>query len=416
MCIYLKRLIKNNSVILENISYLFILQILNLLLPFLTYPYLMKILGTALFGKVVFAQSIISFFTIVINFGFNISATKNVSLNKDNKVVLSEIISSVFIIKFFLWLFMFTLLVALIYFVPFFSQNKLLFILVFGASFNELFFTQWYFQAIEKMKYITYINFGTRIIYVIFILSFINSPDEYLLWPLINMICFLLAGIYCLYFIFKKKLILFRFQRINTLSYYAKDSMSFFLSSGFVLIKEQTNSILIGAFLGYNEVAYYDFVNKVVNLLKQPFLIIRDAFFPSLVQQSNFRKLNKISSICLVISIIMYFSLLLFSDRLAYLVGKEKLLPSVYLFKYMGVNITLTVLSVFSGMILIIKEKMKLFRNSIIISTILYLLFLTSLYFFDLIDLNSLVIAYVLSLFIEVLIRFWYPFNNKFFS
>lgn len=408
---YLVRIINNNSVVLKNMTYLSLMQILNILMPIITYPYLIRVIGTSLYGKIMFAQAIISYFTVLINFGFNIAATKNIALNiKDNDII-SEIVSSVYLIKLFFWICSLCILCTLIYSIPLLSNNKLLYFLVFGMSFNELLFSQWFFQGTEKMKFITFINFGTKLFYFCVILLFIKNQTDYLLLPIINGISAFLGGLACLYIIFVIEKVEFKLQSLNKLFYYLKDSFLFFMSSGFVLIKEQTNSIIIGLYLGFQEVAYYDFVKRIVEILKQPFLIIRDAIFPNLLQNKSILKLRKVGILCLILSVLIYFCLITFSEPLTYLVGKEALVPAIFLFDIMGINIILTVLSIFLGMVLIISNRKKGFTNSLIVSTLIYLLVVLTFIFFDYVSLKVLVYIYGISLLIEVLIRFYYSYK-----
>ncbi|HII3453821.1 TPA: oligosaccharide flippase family protein, partial [Enterobacter hormaechei subsp. steigerwaltii] len=72
-----KTFISSNKRIFESISYLSVIQILTMLLPFLTYPYLIKIFGLALYGQIMLSQAVVSYVAIFVNFGFNISAAKS---------------------------------------------------------------------------------------------------------------------------------------------------------------------------------------------------------------------------------------------------------------------------------------------------------------------------------------------------
>ena len=71
----------NNKKIIENFSYLSLLKFFSLLFPLITYPYLLRILGFEIYGGIIFAQSITMFIGIVINFGFNITGTKDIACN-----------------------------------------------------------------------------------------------------------------------------------------------------------------------------------------------------------------------------------------------------------------------------------------------------------------------------------------------
>ena len=79
-----------NKNIVKNFSYLAVLQVFNLAIPLVTLPYLITVLGRENYGLIVFSQTLVSYFLILINFGFNIIATKEVSLHRDDEKKLSK--------------------------------------------------------------------------------------------------------------------------------------------------------------------------------------------------------------------------------------------------------------------------------------------------------------------------------------
>ena len=68
----------NAKQLLANFSYLSIIEIIGLLLPLVSYPYLIRTVGANNYGIVVFAQAIVAYIIIIVNFGFNVSATRRV--------------------------------------------------------------------------------------------------------------------------------------------------------------------------------------------------------------------------------------------------------------------------------------------------------------------------------------------------
>ena len=56
--------LKQHKKLIENFSYLSVLQILSLITPLITYPYLVKTLGEVMYGTVVFAQAVVTYFNI----------------------------------------------------------------------------------------------------------------------------------------------------------------------------------------------------------------------------------------------------------------------------------------------------------------------------------------------------------------
>mgnify|MGYP001045861096 FL=1 len=128
------------KVIVHNTTYLSVLEILKMVMPFVALPYLISTVGADKYGLVVFAQAIISYFIIFVNFGLDVSAVKNVSVNRSDKEKLSEVVSSVLIIKTILFILSFFALGFLLLCVRQFRDNCVLFLLSFYLAFQKFCF------------------------------------------------------------------------------------------------------------------------------------------------------------------------------------------------------------------------------------------------------------------------------------
>jgi len=106
---------RNKKRLFENFFSLSVLQGANYVLALVTLPYLVRVLGAEKFGLVMFAQAFIWHFIAVTDFGFNLSATRAVSLARDNAHQLSKIYSSVMLIKLGLTLLCFAIMSAIIF-------------------------------------------------------------------------------------------------------------------------------------------------------------------------------------------------------------------------------------------------------------------------------------------------------------
>ena len=100
-----------------------ILQVFNYILPLVIVPFLFRILGPEKYGLIAFSQAFIQYFVIVTDYGFNLSATRDVSINRKDPVKVSEIFSSVMAVKLISTMGCLGILILLVQLVPFLQET-----------------------------------------------------------------------------------------------------------------------------------------------------------------------------------------------------------------------------------------------------------------------------------------------------
>lgn len=305
----IKDISKRYKGIIANLSWLSLIQVFNMLLPLITYPYLVKVLGVSVYGEIILAQTVSVYFSMLINFGLNISSTKDISIHRNDKNKLSEISSSVFIIKTVTWIISLLVLLILIYSIPYFNSHIWLYLLSFTFCFNELLFPQWFFQGIEKMGYITLINLITRALLLTFIFLFVNNEDDYLLVPFFNGVGAILGGLIGIYILIKREGVKLMLPTKEFLINTVKSSFMLFLSNFIVAIKDRCNVLFIGMFLGMHEVAVYDLATKIMSLFNIPVGIISNAIYPKISKDKDIvfvKKIIKVTTCGMLIVVICF--------------------------------------------------------------------------------------------------------------
>lgn len=364
-----------HKILIQNFSYLSALQIFIMIIPLITYPYLIRVLGKETYGLVIFAQAVIGYLQILVGFGFNISATKEVSIHQNNKEKLSEIVSSVIIIKIALLIIGLIILSLLLIFIEKAHNYKALFYLSLWVCLDDILSPFWYFQGIERMKYITYISLINRLFFLSLIFIFIQTPDDYLFVPAINGAGAIITGIIALYVIFKVHKIKFIKPPYNILKTYFKESIPIFVSHVSIKLYVSTNKVILGAFLGMSEVAYYDLGEKIISLLKIPQGLINQTIFPKINKDRDINFVKKLFTTSIGINILLFIIVLLFSKYIVIILGGQQMISAIWVINILGLSVPIIAMSnIFGIQLLIPFGYSKKFSQVIIISGLIYLI------------------------------------------
>ena len=305
--------------LLSNFFSLSILQTFTYILPLLILPYLVRVLGVEKFGLVMFAQSFIMFFNILVDYGFNLSATREVSINRENKEKLTEIFSSVMIIKLFLIIISFIVLSIIVFSLEKFSNHWDLYLLTFLMIIGQALFPVWYFQGLEKMKHITIVNITSKLIFTIAIFIFIKNENDYIIVPLLNGLGFICGGMYSLWIIKKHFAQKFAFQTMKTIMIHFHDSSQFFLSRFSVSIYTSANAFILGLFTNNIMVGYYAIAEKLYLALQGIYNPIVNTVYPYLSKTKNILFYKRLFFCIFVVNIISILFIYLFSSELIYI-------------------------------------------------------------------------------------------------
>lgn len=414
----LSKVLQRNKNLIQNFSYLSALQIFNMVLPLVTYPYLIRALGKETYGLVVYAQAIVGYLVILVGFGFNVSATKEISIYRNNKEKLSEIVSSVFIIKSVLFILAFIILYVILNLIPQAKNNKLLFLLTMWMCLYDVIFPVWYFQGIEQMKYITYMNLLSRLIFLGLIFLFINSINDYLLLPVISGIGALLAGITSLIIVFVKHRIKFTIQPYKVLKHYFLDSVVIFISNISIIIYASTNKVLIGTFLGMSEVAYFDLAEKLISTIKTPLIIVGQTLFPKISKDKNRLFFKKSFLIVGVFVLFICFISFLMIPIIIRLLGGMQMLPVIPIFRIMIISLLPIVISLFYGNLALLAWGFsKEYLKSRLVTALFYISIIIVLIFLNKINIYTMALITVIVEFITMfLILYYCKINNIIFG
>ncbi len=274
---------KERSVVMENFLSLSTLQGLSYLLPVILLPYLIRVIGPERFGLISFAQAFVQYFMIFTDYGFNFSATKEISICREHKEKVCSVFSSVITVKLGLALISMLALLAIINFVPKFRNEWLVYVFGFGVVVGNALFPVWFFQGVEKMKYTAALNISCGLIIIAGILIFVKGPGDYLNIPLIFSLVYMLNGVVALFVVFCKFGVRFSVQPHKTIKRHLRDGWNIFISCLAINAYTTTRIFAVGLLTNNILTGYYSVAERISYIIQSfPLSSFSQAVYPRL--------------------------------------------------------------------------------------------------------------------------------------
>ncbi len=315
---YFSQKIKSNKVLFKNFTSLSLLQISNYIFPLITLPYLVRVLGPEKYGLINFAAAFTGYFTILTDYGFNLSATQEISVNRDNKQKVSEIFSSVITSKLLLYLISTIVFFSCLMSFDIFKADSTLFFISYAGLIGTVLFPLWYFQGMEKMNFILIINFVIKLITVILIFLLIKNSSDYLLLVIIYSVSQIIYGLTGLITVIKKFKIRLLLKNLDNIFNQLRKSKNIFMSSLSISAISSSNVFILGLFVDKSTVGYFAAADKIRLAFQSMLGPLFTATFPhvsNLAKKSleQFYKFTKksfylASTFGLLIFLVIYFS------------------------------------------------------------------------------------------------------------
>ncbi|MDO5104866.1 oligosaccharide flippase family protein [Capnocytophaga sp.] len=355
---------KEHKVLLENFISLSLLQIVGYVLPFFTLPYIAKVIGVENFGTLAFATSVIVFFQTLVDYGFNYTGVRDIARVKDNKEQTSFIFSKIMIARLVLTVASFLLLLLMILFIPQFQRNSTVLLCTFLLVPGYAIYPEWFFQAIEKMKYSSVISTIIKILFTASIFIFVREREDYIYIPIINGLGFFVAGIGAFYFIIIKYK--YRFVRVSVKDIFNAISGSTNMFISLILPNLYTNmsTIFLERFWGKFSTGIFDAGNRFINISQQITNVLSRTFYPFLSRRMDKHSFYEVMSfsISVVVSLVLFFG----ADFIVYNFYSPAYSEAATVIKIMAISpIFIFMMNAYGTNYLVLKGQERILRNII---------------------------------------------------
>jgi PST family polysaccharide transporter len=375
----------------ENFFALSSVQIANYLLPLITVPYLLRVIGIEKYGLIAFAQSLIQYFVTLTDYGFNLSATRDVSIHREDRRKLAQIFSSVILAKFGLMALSFLALCALVFTVPRLHADGPLYLFTFGQVVGNVLFPFWFFQGIEKMKYITILNFVDRLIFTLALFIFIRKGQDYLYVPLITSLGTIVAGLLGISIAMKGIEVTADSFSYQAIADQLRKGWHVFISAVAVTGYTTTRIFAVGIFTNPATTGAYALAEKLVNIIRTfPLVSLSQAAYPRLANmyaqmpRESFRAMVKLRNLTTAAFLVLLPCLYFTAPIIVRVVAGTWNVQAALVFRILLVSVLFVSANTFPIQFLLVAGKEKVYsRVCLLTSVIGVVAVLAGVYFFS---------------------------------
>ena len=374
---------KDGKVLASNFGYLMLLQIAGYVFPLITIPYLARVIGVEGFGKIAFASAVVVWLQTISDWGFNYTATREVARNRNNISKISEIFSNVFWARIVLMLISFILLMIAIITIPYFKENQIILLVTFLLVPGHIMFPDWFFQAMERMKFITIFNLASKALFTAFVFIFIKEKSDFILQPLFITLGYAISGFLSMYIILIKWKVKISPPKPRAIYITIKNSTDVFINNIMPNLYNSFSTVLLGFYGGSVSTGLLDASSKFITICQQFITVISRVFFPFLSRRSE--KHNIFIKINLSVSIAAALTLFFLAPIIIKLFFTQEFYQAIPALRIMSVSIVFLALSnAYGTNSMIIQGHGKELRNiTFVISLIGFALSFPLIYFYN---------------------------------
>ena len=370
--------------IVNNISWLVLLNILNVFVPYMTLPYVARILSPSGFGNFSFAISSLTYFIAIIDYGFNLTGVKEIAKVKYNDLEkMSSIYYSIIIIRLIFLLIITPVLIMFVLYIPALYQIHLLIFILWWILLATAISSSWFFQGIQQCRIFTLICLLIRILFMITVFIFVNSSEDIYIYAILYVLSQVSISVLSFCYIRFSLNIKIRWPLNISLRRYLIDGFYVFISSFFISASAATSTFLLGIFTNTTLVGYYSGIVKINQAYTMSYYPIGQGIFPYI--SKNFHEKGWICTIKQIVFICKLIIPLYLLGSVAIIILRKTLVIYLYGAAYaqsadlllcMGFIPVISIVSNLTGtQILVASEHTKEYS---VVFTLTFIIFVTS--------------------------------------
>lgn len=266
--------------VVKNGFWMYLMQIFNTVVPLLTLPYITRILGASQYGVFSIALNFLTYFQVVVEYGFSMSATRKIALSNKESSITNKTFTTVLVSR--MGLFALCCTVTLAYFLTSSTDSKecVCLVVLMIALLGNCMQLNWFFQGMQQMQFISIISILSRSISVVLTFLIVKTSDDLLLYCLLYAIAPFINGVLCILIAHNHYgLKLIRVQMSEVIAE-LKEGWYVFTTQLSAKVFGAIGITFLGIFAASSEVGIYSAINKIPNMIILAWTPVAQIMYP----------------------------------------------------------------------------------------------------------------------------------------
>lgn len=325
--------LRNNRIV-RNTAMLFVMNIAKIIFPLLTVPYLTRVLSVEGYATYYYIKSVLTYVQLIIDFGFLLSATKDIANARNDLQKVGEITGHVMLGKGFLSMAALVVLGIMTLFIDRLHQNPMYTLLSFVQAATTIFLVDFLFHGLEQMHVITIRYFITRAITVGLTFVLIHNDGDMLLIPTLEIIGNLVAIVWVWREIHHMGISV-RVKSLKTTWKMLKESFVYFLSDVASTAFGALNTLLIGIMLSDQDVSFWGVAMTFVSAVQMMYNPIVNSIYPHMILNKDLKVIRNVLFVFIPVIVVGCVIVWFGADLLVAIMGGAKYLGAAPLLRWL---------------------------------------------------------------------------------
>lgn len=304
-----------NKNMVKNILSLFMIQGAGYILPLVTLPYLVRVLGPSQYGILGFSFAFVQYFTLIVQYGFDLSATNKIAIHKEDKTLVSQVFWGVLFCKTVLVVVSAIAMFIIVQFVPSVKEYATVIVVSYTSVIGAAYLPGWLFQGKEKMGWMAISNIVAKVVTLPLIFICVKSPADTWIVALVTGMGFILGSLFSFYMIYREKWIEWSLPSYAQIKEQIQDGRYIFLSNIAGSVYVNSIPVFLGFAAGPVTVGIYVAADKIRMAIQGLMGPVTQVFYPRISsvmaanREQGFKMIRKLlygqNAIVLLISLLL---------------------------------------------------------------------------------------------------------------